>query len=45
MFDSMTIENKTVKYTYKKPFCYFAKCDLNNVDDVVDYITNNLYNN
>lgn len=42
MFDSMTIENRTVKYTYKKPFCYFAKCDLNNVDDVVDYIKNNI---
>ena len=42
MFDSITVENRTVKYTYKKPFCYFAKCDLNNVDDVVEYIKNNI---
>ena len=38
MFDTITVENRIVKYTYKKPFCYFAKCDLNNVDNVVDYI-------
>ena len=42
MFESMTVENRTVKYTYKKPFCYFAKCDLDNVDGVVDYIKNNI---
>ena len=42
MFESITVENRKVKYTYKKPFCYFAKCDLDNVDGVIDYIKNNI---
>ena len=38
MFDTITVENIIIKYTYKKPFRYFAKCDLSNVDDFVGYI-------
>lgn len=42
MFDSITVENRTIKYTYKKPFCYFAKCNLADVDEIVDFIKNNI---
>lgn len=42
MFDSITVVNRTIKYTYKKPFCYFAKCNLTDVDKIVDFIKNNI---
>jgi len=38
LFESLTVENRLVKYTYKKPFCYFAQCDLEDVDKIVEYI-------
>ena len=38
IFDKFTIENRTVKFTYRKPFCYFAQCNSQNADNIVDYI-------
>lgn len=38
IFDKFTIENRTIKFTYRKPFCYFAQCNSQNADNVVDYI-------
>ena len=38
MFEKITIKDRKIEYTYKKPFCYFAKCNLNNTDEVVEYI-------
>ena len=42
MFESITVENRKVKYVYKKPFCYFAQCDMNNADEFVKFIKENL---
>ena len=42
LFENITLENRLVKYTYRKPFCYFAQCDFSNIDELVDYIKNNI---
>ncbi len=42
MFEDMTVKDRIIHYSYKKPFCYFAKCDTNDVEDIVDYIKTNV---
>lgn len=38
MFEKITIKDRKIEYTYKKPFCYFAKCNLEDADEIVEYI-------
>ena len=44
IFESITVKDRLIHYTYKKPFCYFAQCDLDDVSGIVDYIKQNIYN-
>lgn len=42
LFENIVLENRVVKYTYRKPFCYFAQCDINNADEILEFIKENL---
>jgi len=42
LFDKITVKNRHIEYTYKVPFCYFAQCNLDDVDGIVDYIKQNI---
>lgn len=42
IFDSLTLKDRVINFIYKKPFCYFAQCDLDNADGIVDYIKQNI---
>jgi len=42
MFESIIIKDRKIKYTYRKPFCYFAQCNLEDVDGIVEYIKSNI---
>ena len=42
MFEQITVENRLIKYTYKMPFCYFAQCNMEDVNGIVDYIKQNI---
>lgn len=42
MFEKMTVKNRIINYTYKKPFCYFAQCDTSNADEIVEFIKQNI---
>lgn len=42
IFESITVKDRLIHYTYKKPFCYFAQCDLDDVSGIVDYIKQNI---
>ena len=42
IFENITVKDRMLNYTYKKPFCYFAHCDLNDVNGIVSYITQNI---
>ena len=36
--EQIKLKGRNIEYTYKKPFCYFAKCNLENIDEIVNYI-------
>ena len=42
IFEKITLKGRMLNYTYKKPFCYFAQSDLNDVNGIVSYITQNI---
>lgn len=42
IFEKMIIKVRMIQIEYKKTFCYFAKCDLNNAEEVVNYIKQNI---
>ena len=42
IFESITVKDRLIHYTYKKPFCYFAQCNLDDVNSIVDYIKQNI---
>ncbi|MBQ8847532.1 MAG: hypothetical protein IJ003_01140 [Candidatus Gastranaerophilales bacterium] len=42
MFEKMTVKNRIINYTYKKPFCYFAQCNTSNADEIVEFIKQNI---
>ena len=42
MFEQIKLKGRNIEYTYKKPFCYFAKCNLENVDEIVNFINSHI---
>lgn len=38
IFEKMTVKDRVINYTYKPPFSYFAKCDLDDVNGIVEYL-------
>lgn len=38
IFERMTVKDRVINYTYKPPFSYFAKCDLDDVNGIAEYL-------
>lgn len=44
IFENITVKDRVIHYTYRKPFCYFAQCDLNDLNGIESYIKQNITN-
>ena len=42
LFEKITVKNRTIDYTYKKPFFYFAQQDKSNIEEFVEFIKQNI---
>lgn len=42
LFEKITVKNRTIDYTYKKTFFYFAQQDKSNIDEIVEFIKQNI---
>lgn len=38
IFERMTVKDRVINYIYKPPFSYFAKCDLDDVNGIAEYL-------